>query len=161
TPLIMRASRAPYRVGVGGGRGDRVYNVRVRPFARNDMEQHYIDQSAQLAVPFGVDAGAFDWRPELFLNEIEVSWGNAQWGQAIEGRLLVNLSASEKKRRWPDDRFITVIRKAQEIRPGVTVRVIALPAEEESARKVAEAVGGVAVLTPSLRNAFAIVNTAD
>ena len=54
-----------------------------------------------------------------------------------------NLSASERKRRWPDERFITVIQRAQGVRPDLAVRVISLPTESESARKVAEAVGGV------------------
>jgi ADP-heptose:LPS heptosyltransferase len=161
TPLIMLATRAPFRIGVSGGRGNRIYNVRVHSFDRNDMRTHYIDASAHLATPFDVDIQLFDWRPQLFLDDDEVAWGEQHWNVPSGARLLVNLSASEKKRRWPDERFINVIRRAQQIRADLTVRVIALPSEWDSALAVAEKVGGVAVRTPSLRDAFSIVKSAD
>jgi ADP-heptose:LPS heptosyltransferase len=125
------------------------------------MRTHYIDASAHLTTPFDVDIQLFDWRPQLFLDNAEISWGEDRWAADKGTRLLVNLSASERKRRWPDERFIAVIQRARGARPDLAVRVIALPSESESARKVAEAVGGVAVETPSLRDAFSIVRTAD
>src|SRR5437762_8904274 len=110
TPILMYAGRARFRVGAR--RDTRIYNVRVPEWNRLD---HYMEGSKHLAVPFGVDPKAVDWQPEIFLTDDERARGEAQWAEAaslvtqtsitesgITKRLLVNLSASEPKRRWPD-----------------------------------------------------------
>ena len=79
TPLLMLASRAPYRVGVGGGNNDLIYNVRVPAY---DRATPYIQGSKVLAVPFGVDIDAVDWRPEIFLDEGEVVAAENVWTAA-------------------------------------------------------------------------------
>jgi ADP-heptose:LPS heptosyltransferase len=161
TPLVMLASSARYRIGAGGGLGDRIYNVRVRSFDRDDLNTHYIDASAYLAEPFGVNIQAFDWRPELFLRDEERRAADALWAddpRALK-RLLVNLSASEPKRRWPDERFVEVVRAVA--CPNLRIAVIGLPAQWDRVRAVAAAVSGVAAPTASIREAFAMVGTAD
>jgi ADP-heptose:LPS heptosyltransferase len=35
TPMLMLAARAPYRIGVGGGNNDLIYNVRVQQYDRS------------------------------------------------------------------------------------------------------------------------------
>jgi ADP-heptose:LPS heptosyltransferase len=74
---------------------------------------------------------------------------------------LVNLSASEPKRRWPDGKFIATLRSARDRAPNMPIIVMGLPAEWESVQKVANAVRGLPVETPSLRDAFALVGTSD
>src|SRR6185312_10791519 len=146
TPLLMLAARARYRVGVGGGNNDLVYNVRARPY---DRHEHYIDGSRALAEPFGVEVDRFNWRPQLFLSREEMDDAEATWRRAEaqpgfdrvrsesrEPRLLVNLSASEQKRRWPDDRFVTVLRATRTAHPGMPIVVIGLPGEWESVKTV-------------------------
>ncbi|HEX9249772.1 MAG TPA: hypothetical protein VF856_09740, partial [Gemmatimonadaceae bacterium] len=64
TPLLMYAGRVRFRVGAGGDRAPRIYNVRVPEWNRVD---HYIEGSKQLAIPFGVDPRSVDWQPEIFL----------------------------------------------------------------------------------------------
>ena len=171
TPLLMLAARAKYRVGVGGGNNDLVYNVRVRPY---DRHEHYIEGSRALAEPFGVDVDRVNWRPQLFLSSEEMDAAEAIWRRAEsradadplhtisrEGRLLVNLSASEQKRRWPDDRFVTVLRAARKLNPGMPIVVIGAPGDWESVKNVAAAASAEAAETPQLRDALSLVATSD
>lgn len=164
TPLLMLASRAPYRVGVGGGNNDLIYNVRVAAYDRGTP---YIEGSKALAVPFGVDPEGVDWRPQIFLDAGEVAAAEGLWATATatarkrEGRLLVNLSASEQRRRWQDQKFIEVLRRVRVVAPKLSIVVIGLPSEWESVEAVAGAVGALPVATPALREALALVGTSD
>jgi len=171
TPLLMLASRAPYRVGVGGGNNDLVYNVRVPAY---DRATPYIEGSKALALPFGVDVDAVDWRPEIFLGADEVVAAEDAWGSAIAigganakgvmgtgNRFLVNLSASEPKRRWQDEKFIDVLKRVRGIAPRMGIGVIGLPSEWKNVERVAGAVHGLAMATPRLRDALALVGTSD
>lgn len=171
TPLLMYAGRARFRVGARGDRKPRIYNVSVPEWNRVD---HYIEGSKQLAVPFGVNPELVDWQPEIFLSPEERTRADEQWKKArslvitdeaatrgITKRLLVNLSASEPKRRWPDGKFIATLQSARDRAPNMPIIVIGLPVEWESAQEVANAVRALPVQTPQLRDAFALVGTAD
>ena len=170
TPLLMYAGRARFRVGARGERKPRIYNVCVPEWNRVD---HYIEGSKRLSVPFGVDPSSVDWQPEIFLSAGERELAEAQWRSAaelvsgkegVEGstkRLLVNLSASEPKRRWPDGKFVATLQAARARHPRMPIIVIGLPAEWESVSKVASETQALAVKTPNLRDAFALVGTSD
>ncbi|HVF40861.1 MAG TPA: glycosyltransferase family 9 protein [Gemmatimonadaceae bacterium] len=184
TPMLMLASRAEYRIGVGGGNNDHIYNVRVRAY---DRSTPYIEGSKPLAVPFGIDVASVDWQPEIFLQDDEREEAAENWraaGRAARRRisaletdgtdsdesvtpdspwkrLLVNLSASEPKRRWQDENFVEVLRKIREQAPGLPIVVIGLPSEWPSVHRIAGAIGAHPVQTPRLRQAFALVGTSD
>ena len=171
TPLLMFAGRARFRVGAGGDSKPRIYNVSVPEWNR---VEHYIEGSKQLAIPFGINPEVVDWQPEIFLSQGERSGAEERWkeAEALVGksdtgtvgsskRLLVNLSASEPKRRWPDGKFIATLRSARDSAPNMPIVVIGLPVEWESVQAVANAVGALPVLTPQLRDAFALVGAAD
>ncbi len=171
TPLLMYAGGARFRVGAGGDREPRIYNVCVPEWNRVD---HYIEGSKQLAVPFGVDPESVDWQPEIFLADEERAGAEELWKEArdlvtrpaeartgVTKRLLVNLSASEAKRRWPDGKFIATLQAARVLSPNMPIIVIGLPSEWESVSEVATAVSGLPVQTPQLRDAFALVGTSD
>jgi ADP-heptose:LPS heptosyltransferase len=169
TPLLMLAGGARYRVGSGGGENGTIYNVCVPEY---DRSIHYIDGSKWLAVPFGVDPANVDWQPEIFLTHGEREHAEEMWRRAAGAakssdkagtskRLLVNLSASEPKRRWPDGKFIATLRGARTMNPQMPIVIIGLPSEWKSVQQVAEAVQGCAAETPNLRDAFALVGTAD
>ena len=171
TPLLMFAGHARFRVGAGGDSKPRIYNVSVPEWNR---VEHYIEGSKQLAIPFGINPEVVDWQPEIFLSPGERSGAEERWNEAkalagkndtgIGGtskRLLVNLSASEPKRRWPDGKFIATLRTARDSAPNMPIVVIGLPEEWESVQAVANAVGALPVLTPQLRDAFALVGAAD
>ena len=169
TPLLMYAGRARFRVGARGEQKPRIYNVCVPEWNRVD---HYIEGSKHLAVPFGVDPNGDDWQPEIYLSDEERAQAEKHWQGAaklVSGaesggsskRLLVNLSASEPKRRWPDGKFIATLQAVRGKNPRVPMIVIGLPAEWESVSKVAAAANALPVNTPSLRDAFALVGTSD
>jgi ADP-heptose:LPS heptosyltransferase len=171
TPLLMYAGRARFRVGSHGNKRPRIYNVAVPEWNRID---HYIEGSKQLAVPFGVNPASVDWQPEIFLSSIERARAEELWQEAralastgtADGepggkRLLVNLSASEPKRRWPDGKFIVTLQSARDRFPNMPMIVMGLPSEWASVQKVANAVRALPAETPSLRDAFALVGTTD
>jgi ADP-heptose:LPS heptosyltransferase len=167
TPLLMLMARAPYRVGVTGGNNDRIYNVAVDAY---DRSVHYIEGSKALARPFGVDVDAVDWQPEIFLTADERARAGLVWreaaalvsdGESSREKLLVNLSASEPKRRWADANFIDVLRAVRARHPEMPIVVMGLPSEWNSVRTVATAVRAHAAPTPSLRDALALVGTSD
>jgi ADP-heptose:LPS heptosyltransferase len=125
-------------------------------------------------VPFGVDPKTVDWQPEIFLSDEERSEAEARWKEAAAlatsvtvgapepgKRLLVNLSASEAKRRWPDGKFIATLQAARSRAPTMPIVVIGLPSEWESVSRVANAVRALPVKTPKLRDALALVGTSD
>lgn len=157
--LKMLGSRAPYRVGAARGTGPAVYNLPV-PFLPKTV--NYAERVSYLAEPFGVDRATTSFRPELFLTDAERARAEAQWraaGDPGAGRLLVNVSATQQIRRWPDERFVESVRHAQRRRPGLRVLVIGLPDEWESVRAVAAATGAEPVATTGVRAAFALVGT--
>jgi ADP-heptose:LPS heptosyltransferase len=163
TPMLMLAARAPYRIGVGGGNNDLIYNVRVQQY---DRSVPYIEGSKVLSLPFGVDPNAVDWQPEIFLSDEEYRIAELQWMKAAESatdarRLLVNLSASEKKRRWPDEKFVEVLRRVRRIAPQVSIITIGLPSEWDRVKQSAESIGALPVQTPKLRDALALVGTSE
>jgi ADP-heptose:LPS heptosyltransferase len=91
----------------------------------------------------------------------EAATGSAGSATGATKRLLVNLSASEAKRRWPDGKFIATLQAARALAPNMPIIVIGLPSEWESVNEVATAVHGLPVQTPQLRDAFALVGTSD
>jgi len=171
TPLLMYAGRARFRVGAHGNKKPRIYNVAVPEWNRID---HYIEGSKQLAVPFGVNPASVDWQPEIFLSSKERAGAEEMWKEAKSlvssgnaepetgaKRLLVNLSASEPKRRWADGKFIVTLQSARARFPNMPMIVMGLPSEWESVQKVANEVRALPAETPKLRDAFALVGTTD
>jgi ADP-heptose:LPS heptosyltransferase len=170
TPLLMYAGRARFRVGAGGDSKPRIYNVSVPAW---DRVEHYIEGSKLLAVPFGVDPSSVEWQPELFLSPEEIAGAEEKWREAgslvrsetenarVAKRLLVNLSASEPKRRWPDGKFVATLQSARIRFPNMPIVVMGLPEEWSSVQQVASAVSALPAETPQLRDAFALVGTAD
>ena len=171
TPFLMYAGRARFRIGARGDRKPRIYNVSVPEWNRVD---HYIEGSKQLAVPFGVDPAKVDWQPEIFLSSEERARADEKWKEASllissgkadvqtgGKRLLVNLSTSEPERRWPDGKFIVTLQAARARAPNMPMIIMGLPSEWASVQKVANAVRALPAETPKLRDAFALVGTAD
>ncbi|MDB4883817.1 MAG: hypothetical protein JWL95_2583 [Gemmatimonadetes bacterium] len=156
---LMLATGAPYRIGLGGRHDDWIYTLAARP--RRPLA-HVIDYMAELAVPFGVSPDAARVRPTLEVSAAERGAAMAAW-RDVPGdglRVLVNLSAGNADRRWPDERFATVLEQARAAHPRAAILVIGLPVDGPSAAQLAESVGGAAD-TPSLRATLALVATAD
>ena len=167
--LLMLASRSPYRVGLAGRGTSRVYTVPAGP---TDPTAHHIEQMAALAAPFGVDPASADLRPELLLSSGERERAEREWARVAAGRstavsgasgrrLLVNVSAGKPWRRWPDERFAAALQHLRARDPALAIAVVGSPDEAESVARVASAGGAVAVRTRRVRDAMALVATAD
>jgi ADP-heptose:LPS heptosyltransferase len=157
-PLVMLASGARYRIGAAGGRADRVYNI---PLPAYDPKVNFMQASRDLCVPFGIDCSKVNWRPEIFLGAGERSSANSIWGLPGRRRLFVNLSTSDAKRRWPDEKFIAALKFVRARDPGINIGVSAVPSEWASVVRVASEVGGIALRTMKVRDALSFVGTSD
>ena len=165
TALLMLATRARYRIGVGGRSNDFIYTHPVPP---GDPSLHMAEQSGRTAIPFGIDPNDADWRSEIVIAPQERSTAESIWSE-IEGRvpiamaglrLLVNVSAAQPRHRWPDDRFVEVLRYARARHAALCIVVTGTPAESLSIRSVARACNSEALIT-GLRGALAMVATSD
>ncbi|HJR62112.1 MAG TPA: glycosyltransferase family 9 protein [Gemmatimonadaceae bacterium] len=163
--LLLVASGAPIRVGVGGRSNDPLITLPVAPMGGD--RSHHVDFSAALATAFGVDPVSTDWRPEIFLSAPEVEWAERTWRDAVRRgvalrprRVLVNISAGREQRMWPTDRFAGVVHHIRQRGEGDTILIIATPADRERADDVARRSGALAS-TPGLREAFALTAAAD
>ncbi len=162
TVWLMAASGALHRIGMGGRPNDFIYTFPVIPPPERSV--HHAEYCAVVAVPFDVNPARVDLRCELHITSAERQGAEARW-QALEGehrraRLLVNVSAANARRRWPVDRYIAVIQHVLAREPGANVLVIGAPGEEEEVTHVAIA-SRAAAHVPELREAFALVGTAD
>lgn len=157
--MLMLATGARYRIGIGGRANDFIYTLPVRAAP---ADAHQILQSAATATPFGVDVRRTDWRPELFIEADERARAEEAWraAGARRPRILVNIAAGEARRRWPSSRVVAAIRAALHVSPGSVVLVMAPPDELEEAGRIARDAGARAIV-PGLRDAFALVATAD
>jgi ADP-heptose:LPS heptosyltransferase len=135
--------------------------VYTLPVPAAPADAHVIHQSAQTALPFGVDLARTDWKPELFLRPAEIYAAETVWGTAYGGaRLLVNVSAVTDDRQWPSERYIAVISEAQRLNPGIRILVLSAPQDRTTAERIAAAARAEVARTNSVREAFALVATA-
>jgi ADP-heptose:LPS heptosyltransferase len=165
TLLLMLASRARHRIGVGGRINDYALTVRVPASA---SASHHIEHSAVLATAFGVNPEEVDWQPVIFFSEEELTRGERVWNGDVTSarserprRLLVNVSAGLSSRRWPDDRYVALLRHVRSHVPEIDVLVIGAPHDSDRATAIANAAGVRHAPTPKLRDALALVATAD
>ncbi len=168
TLLLMLVSGARHRIGIGGRINDYALIVRAPP---SSSATHHIDHSAVLASVFGVDLESVDWQPTLFLADEELSRAERIWTEyqteyqtELSGRprrLLVNISAGRPNRRWPDDRFVELLRHVRRTAPALNVILISSREEVERGRRISKTSGVPLVSTPLLRDALALGSTTD
>jgi ADP-heptose:LPS heptosyltransferase len=157
TLLLMLASGAPHRIGIGGRINDYALTLRVPPAK---SATHHIEHSAVLARAFGVDLDEIDWRPTLYFTDKELEQGNAAWTPERK-RLLVNISSGLSRRRWPDDRYVSVLRHIRKMCPDLDVVVISAARDSRRASGIAKASDVRHVATKKLRDALSLVATAN
>ncbi len=164
--LLMLVIGAPERVGIGGRANDAIYSLPVPP---GDRRAHHIEQLGALAAAFGVDVGAFDWQPEIFLSPAELGAAARLWQHTSDGRgsghgtgarVLVNLSTGKDRCRWPAERYVAVLQETLARRPGLCILIIGMARDTSALREIAAATG-CATACPGLRDALALVESAD
>ena len=166
TLLLTAASGARHRVGIADRGNDSAFTLTVPADPR--PRAHMVDLLAALAAAFGVDPNAVDRRPSIALTDDERVRAESAWSDAWDDvssrrgpRVLVNVSAGTTARSWPPERYAAVMDHIQSLDRSATLRVIAAPSEAERGLYIADRGGGRFVATPSIRDAFALVATAD
>jgi ADP-heptose:LPS heptosyltransferase len=158
TALLMWASGAPVRVGIGERSYDYLLTHPVRPPRR---DAHHVEYLAALLAPFGLPTEPPP-APRLMIAARENTRAFAFW-EGVRGlgpRLLVNVSAGDATRRWPDERFHELLQRVRRRFPAIKLGVIGAPAERAAYEALANAARGSA-FSGSLREALALVSTAD
>lgn len=164
TLLLMMASGAPERIGVAGRGNDGALTIAVPP--RADA-RHIVDHLSALATAFGVSATSTDFSPLLTIDPDERARAIGAWQAHAPRRarpprrLLVNISAGKPARHWPNDRFIEIIRRAASEHPDLTVLLVSGPSDVQRAGEIAAAGNAAVAATKTLRDALALVATAD
>lgn len=161
TLLLILASGARYRVGIAGRGNDAAFNVTVP--GRTERDVHMVDRLAALARAFGTELSRSDREPVLAINDAERDRAERSWNAPRDApRVLVNISAGTSERQWPTERYAAVVSHVLERHADAAVVIIAAPSDAQRAEDVVRAAGGaVYVPTPSLRDAIALVATAD
>lgn len=160
--LMMLASGAPCRIGIAG-RG--VDTALTMPAPARAGAVHLIEHLSALGAVFGIDPARHDWRPSIALSDAELSVATSRWqtlsGDSRTRRFLVNVSVGKPLRGWPDERFVAVLGHLRSRAPTAAIIVIGAPAETDRVARIARAGGATAVRTSALRDALALVATAD
>ena len=160
TLLLVLASGARYRIGIEGRGNDAAFNVTVP--GRTERDVHMVDRLAALARAFDIDMSASDREPTLTITAAERDAAVQAWnGSAGGARVLINISAGTAEREWPADRYAALARHVAKRHPDAVVRLIASPVDAERASRIARESGASHVPTPRLRDAIALVATAD
>jgi ADP-heptose:LPS heptosyltransferase len=155
--MFMVAAGAPYRIGLTSASNSFLYNLPVEP----QRSRHHAEQSAVLAGPFGIALDGTDWRSQLNISSAERAAAERFWMSLGAGpRVFVNISVTDSRNDWPDDRFIAAIRHLRAQRPDAKVLVTGVPAQGDRISRIAVASGAHAA-TQSLREVIARVATSD
>jgi len=158
TALLLWASGAPVRVGIGGRPYEYLFTHAVQPPRR---DAHHVEYLGALLTPFGLRAEPAPV-PRVVIAARENTRAFAFW-EGVRGlgpRLLVNISAGDATRRWPDTRFQDVLRRVRQRFPSIKLAITGSPAERAAYEALAQSVGA-APFSGTLRDALALVSTAD
>jgi ADP-heptose:LPS heptosyltransferase len=175
--LLLMASGARRCVGTRGRGLDHILSPATRALP---LDTHIVDHVSCLVDAFRTDASSLDLRPRLVLTEAEDAHAERLWqsrsthrpaddgvvvrdGYGVERRtrVLVNISAGKRSRRWPLERYAQVVDAARALDPGLQLLLMAAPHEQDRVRELAQRTGGTVVETRTLREAFALVSRAD
>jgi ADP-heptose:LPS heptosyltransferase len=161
TLLLMLAVKARERIGVAGRGIDGALTIAVPP---RTGARHIIDHLSAVAAAFGVDVAHTDFTPALVVGDDERARATALWdahARAGMRRLLVNVSAGHPARHWPDERFVELLALVRHKSPDVQPLIVGGPEDAERIATIARVAGAPVARTPSLRDAFALIATAD
>ncbi len=131
--LLTRLSGAPVRVAYDRGRADDFCNMLVEPLR---AEHHESDVLLNLLRPFVVELP--EALMELHLSPEENDWAEkmrAECGVGPRGVLLGIHVGGRSAKKWPIERYITLIERILELYK-IHIIVICGPGEEEEARQV-------------------------
>lgn len=158
TTMLMLATGAPVRIGLGGRRNDRVYSLPVRlPEIR-----HWIDAYIALGQPFGIQPDSRDWRAQLVLPDADRAEAERTWMSLASRRprVLVNPLSASADRQWPLERFGPVIAHVRSRLPHAAIVVPTMPGGDAAMERIGGS-AGAAVMPLTLSQVTAVTATAD
>ena len=163
TQALLLASGAPWRVGLGGRRNDRVYSVPVEI----PVIDHWIHAIVALGKPFGISQDSRSWLAKLSLAESERQRAEGMWkaegdvpAQRNRPRVLVNFRSASADRQWPTHQFGELLKALRSRLPDAMVIVPTMPGGDATAESAAAAAGAVA-MPLDLDTVLAVTATAD
>jgi ADP-heptose:LPS heptosyltransferase len=162
TLLLILASGARYRIGIAGRGNDAAFNVTVPAEPRSDA--HMVDLLAALAGAFDVSLDESERHPVLSIADEERRRADASWGPTSSDdvfRALINVSAGTSERDWSDAGYVAVMKHLSDRQPDALLRVISSPQDAERGKRIAWEGRGEYAPTPNIRDAFALIATAD
>lgn len=159
TLLLILASGARYRVGIAGRGNDAAFNVTVP--AETRAGAHMVDLIAALARAFETTLDDNERHPVLSVSDDERRHADATWGSDSQFRALINISAGTAERDWSDSRYAAVMKHIRLRRPDAVLRIISSPQDAERGDRIGREGGGEYARTPSIRDAFALIATAN
>jgi ADP-heptose:LPS heptosyltransferase len=158
TTMLMLATGAPVRVGLGGRRNDRVYSLPVHlPVIR-----HWVDAYIALGQPFGIREDSRDWRARLVIPDADRGEAERAWTSVSprRPRIVVNPFSASADRQWPLDRFGPVIAHLRHRLPHAAVIVPLMPSGHPEMEGVA-ASAGATPMRLTLPQVSALTATSD
>ena len=150
--LLMRAG-IPYRMGVTGYAGGHSGGSACVPFR---ADEHV----GRMALRFAEHLGATDLpanRPQIYLSDGERAAGDRLWQSGRAPRVLIAPGAGLESKRWERENFARLI----ELLPDHADIILTGSQSELPLLHGLAARNARPVLTPSLREAFALVAAAD
>lgn len=158
TACLLLATRAPWRIGIGGRRNDGVYTVKI------DVPRlpSWVDYLAALVRPFGIDPASREWRPRMDISAEDRAHVEREWavGGDRRPRVLVNVSVRDQKRSWTNDKFALLLARLRERLPQANIMLATIPSEADALQSLMQPVGGRAVPL-TLNQVFAAIGSAD
>lgn len=157
--LLLKASRAPIRVGSARSHLGRALTHVVRP---READDHWVEYMVQFFAPvLGVRQLPPDIAPRLLLSSGERDAAEAMWGARADTapRVLINVATGARWKRWPPERFEAVGKHIRRRHPTAPIIVIGHGAASEAVA-IATSVGGRHLVT-TFRELIALVATAD
>lgn len=161
TLILMLAAGARERIGVAGRGNDDALTL---PVPARAGARHIIDHLSAVAAAFGVNLEQTDFSPAMTISADERARATAVWQASVPDparRLLVNVSAGKAARHWPDDRFVEVLGFVRQRYPDIRPLIIGGPEDSERIAAIAGAAQAPIARTATLREALALIATAD
>lgn len=152
--LLIRAG-IPDRMAVRGFAGGHTGMTRTIDFSHTE---HVADQGLRLAAALGATELP-EPRPQLFLSKDELAEGERSWGNG-RPRVVIAPGGGMEGKCWPRKRFAELVKRFCEL-PGLEVAVVVGPLERDWIGEGNGRGSSVRVVSPPLRELFAMVAAAD
>ena len=158
--LLLRASRARYRLGIGR-RPESVYTDAAPSLFRPDL--HIVERLSQVPQPLGIDPAAVPLTLEFPIDPADRDTAHVVLGpRQGECRIGINLSGGFAAKYWGRDKFIALVRHIRTQHRQAEVLIFGAPDYADEVSAIAAATGARPVPPASAFGLFAaLLNACD